>query len=184
VGVRFDIETSLDEGGAWNLAVQTGLDPAPEGSSASEQKLKRYSLQIDDLTPGQPVRVRVTAVRVAADPVDDTGLATRPIYGPASAASTGRAIGALAPPNSVAATYDALTQRLAVSWLNDDPYEVLQVGLRAPDAYQYNWSEVPSPTSEAASVDGELQAGRWSIVVRALGFSRKADSSVFELEVP
>ncbi|MDH3892330.1 MAG: hypothetical protein OEV49_14730 [candidate division Zixibacteria bacterium] len=167
-GVRFEIEArrGLDQ-------PATHLGTLPPGSGPDAQG--RYTVSIQNVTPGVIFHYRLTAVRSALDPADPSGNAHRDILGSPSDDLPARALGDLTGPSNVTATYDTTSAAVVVSWKNEDVYRSLEIRRKLSDGYRYDRLAVIEPDVESFT-DTTAATGTHKYRVRSLGASRLADS--------
>ena len=177
--VRFDIERREADAGDARFALVASL---PRGTVPVAGRFRFvHAGQI----PGQRVEYRVTAVREALDPIDAGAAARRDIRSQPSQPRIGVAIaaGPLAPPIAFAATHDAATGSVRLSWTNDDSYLRIAVYRRAPARFGLELVAQLSGTAELHD-DATVSAGTWAYQLRARGVSREARSETLEVVVP
>jgi hypothetical protein len=176
-GVRFDIEAKRAGDTAFSV-----IGVVPKGTTPNATG--RYTFTDADVVPGKESVYRVIPVREARDPIDPTGVALRDVAGTTSKEIRTSAIGQLEAPSDVVANYDAASNSVAVSWVNQDSYETVEVRRMAPGRYAF--ATLTSLAGDAKSFsDTDISSGDWKYQIRGLGVSRRADSEVnAEVTVP
>lgn len=175
--VRFDIEASM-EGQTW-----TALASVPPGTSPNDPDTLRYRYTLQDVAPGLRRMYRVVAIREALDPIDPAGVATRDIRGVPSQGLWGAAIGNIIGPTALAAAWNAIEQRVEITWSNPETYQAIELRRKSESSFGYaRLQQVPGGQQSASDTPGP---GVWTYQLRAFGFGRESLSdAVVQVTVP
>ena len=142
-----------------------------------------YRIELHDQVPGRPVKVDVTAVRHAPDPIDKSGRLRRRIESVPSEQLTATALGSLRPPTGLMAAVDADRKGVRLTWVNGDSYQALEVRVREPGRYGVRKPEVIGGGLHSKDVKHLEQAGFWSFQLRAIGCSSHVFSEEITVEI-
>lgn len=171
--VRFDIWCRGDDETAFRLAgsLVKGAATGRDG---------RYHFRHKERVPGRMYTYYVVAVREAADPIDPTGATLREIAGKASEqrATYARSSSFLAP-SHLAVTLDRASGKPKLTWVNQDSYISIEVRRKWLGNLGYEVI-VTLPGTAQSHTDATAAPGAWSYQLRALGISRRADTSTVE----
>ena len=176
--VRFDVYHRLASDASAPFALAGSV---PRNSRAGPGGAFRFLHR--DRPPGKAFGYQVVAVREAPDPIDPTATLRRDIASSPSTPRVGTAISSapLAPPASLAATFDAAAGRVGLTWSPRDFYDRIEVRRKAPGRHGFELVAIIG--GEAISFDEPAPpAGAYSYQLRAFGASRQA-TSVADVEV-
>jgi hypothetical protein len=176
--LRFEIERQDVKDSSWQVA---GV--VPRGSLPQQGPVRLYRAIIGGLVPGLKTTFRVTAVREARDPVDPFGQVRRDIRGLPSQPRAAVPLGSLTEPSDLGGLETDGGSGITLSWSNPDPYQSIEVLRKGPEDHRLRRIAAIDGTRESYHDEG-LSPGTWQYQLRALGYSRKAESEILEVELP
>lgn len=178
--LRFDIEMHNRDDDQWSV-----VGVIPRGTTPEPGPPRLYRHTVSGLTPGEKRTLRIRAVREARDPIDPLGQQRRDIASLPSESRAGRALGALAGPMGLTGTHtaDAMGSSVTLNWSNQDPYQSVEILRQAPDEFRLR-RIVGLDGAIETYTDSDMRPGLWRYQIRAIGFSRKAESAIVEVEAP